>query len=112
MSSSKSKRDSKALTIKPDKRLPDQGVAMKGYLHRKKPGLGRSWERTYCVLTYQTMYFTTMEDKKDYTSMLPVSSDSGGKLSETKKGKGHDKHSQVSSGELGRGGECVEEAFC
>lgn len=68
---------------------------MKGYIHRKRPGLTRSWEKTYCVLTYQALYFTTMQDTKDYSSMLSIYPDSEGKLSETKKGKGHDKHSQV-----------------
>lgn len=90
------KRDSKALGgTKQEKKLPDQGVALKGYIHRKKPGLGRSWEKTYCVLTYQAMYFTTMQDTKEYSGMLPIYPDTECKLSETKKGKGHDKHCQV-----------------
>lgn len=92
----KSKKETKTLTPKVEKKLPDQGVVMKGYLHRKKPGsLSRSWEKTYCVLTYQSMYFTTVEDNKEYSSMLPIYPDSDGKLAETKKGKGHDKHIQV-----------------
>jgi hypothetical protein len=72
-------------TIK--KLLPDQGVALKGYLHKKKPGLGRNWEKMYCVLTYQALYFTGMEDNKDYSGMLPIYPDAEAKLSETKKGK-------------------------
>ena len=89
------KRESKALVPKNEKKIPDQGVAIKGYIHRKKPGLGRNWEKTYCVLTYQAIYFTTVNDNKDYSNMLPIYPDSQGELIETKKGKGHDKHSQV-----------------
>ena len=73
---------------------------MKGYIHRKKQGLTTKWEKTYCVLTFQAIYFTTMEDKKEYTNMLAISADCDGKLSETK--KGHDKHIQVPVG-LGEG---------
>ncbi len=91
----KSKRESKALTVKPEKKLPDLGVAMKGYMHRKKTGLTKNWEKPYCVLTYQAMYFTTVEENKEYSNMLPISQSCQGKLSETKKGKGHDKHCQV-----------------
>lgn len=85
-SSKKGKRDSKVPAIKLEKRLPDQGVTLKGYIHRKKPGLARNWEKTYCVLTYQAMYFTTEVDNTEYSNMLCLSPGMDAKL-ENKKGR-------------------------
>ena len=90
----KKKRESgKALNVsKPARKLPEQGVEMKGYMYRKKPGLGTRWEKTYCVLTYQAMYFTTMQDNMEYNHMLSLMGDAQKTLSEK---KGHDKNSKV-----------------
>ena len=83
----------KALGVsKPAKRLPDQGVEMKGYMYRKKPGLGTRWEKAYCVVTYQAMYFTTMQDNTEYNHMLSLMGDGEKTISEK---KGHDKNSKV-----------------
>ena len=83
----------KALGVsKPAKKLPEQGVEMKGYIYRKKPGLGTRWEKTYSVLTYQAMYFTTMQDNVEYNHMLSLMGDAQKTLSEK---KGHDKNSKV-----------------
>ena len=65
---------------------------MKGYMYRKKPGLGNRWEKAYCVLTYQAMYFTTMQDNTEYNHMLSLMGDAQKILSEK---KGHDKNSKV-----------------
>jgi hypothetical protein len=65
---------------------------MKGYMYRKKPGLGTRWEKTYCVLTYQAMYFTTVQDNTEYNHMLSLMGDAQKTLS---KMKGHDKNSMV-----------------
>lgn len=92
----KKRKESKAPSLKPQsqRKLPDHGVEMKGYVHRKKAaGLGKAWEKTYCVLTYQAVYFTTMEDNKEYTHMFPLSTEVKGSVSPK---KGHDKSSQVS----------------
>lgn len=84
----KGKRESKALSsIKPEKKLPDQGVTMKGSFLRKKPGISRSWEKTHCVLTYQAFYFSNEVDTKDYSNMLSIYPNMDVKL-ESKKGKG------------------------
>ena len=86
----KKKRDSKALAVsKPVRKLPEQGVEMKGYIHRKKQGLGSKWDKTYCVLTYQAIYFSPAPDS-DYNQTLSLTADSG--ISEK---KGHDKNSKV-----------------
>ena len=87
-SNKKGKRDGK-LPIKSEKMLPDQGVTLKGYIYRKKPGLARNWEKTWCVLTYQAMYFTTELDNKDYSNMISLSPDMDTKL-ENKKGRNAD----------------------
>jgi len=85
--SKKGKKENKTLTIKPEKKLPDQGVTLKGSFLRKKPGLSRSWEKTYCVLTYQAFYFSNEADTKDYSNMLPIYPNMDVKL-ESRKGKG------------------------
>ena len=92
----KRKRDSKtpALAVtKPARKLPDQGVEMKGYIHRKKPGLGTKWDKSYCVLTYQAVYFSTMQDNTEYSHMLSLTGDNlQASISEK---KGHDRSSKV-----------------
>ena len=91
----KKKKEKAALGVsKPAKKLPDQGVEMKGYMYRKKPGLGNRWEKAYCVVTYQAMYFTTMQDNTEYNHMLSLMGDAQKTLSEK---KGHDKNSKVLS---------------
>ena len=85
--SKKGKKESKALAVKPEKKLPDQGVTMKGNFLRKKPGISRSWEKTHCVLTFQAFYFSGEADTKDYSNMLPIYPNMDAKL-EYKKGKG------------------------
>ena len=68
---------------------------MKGYIYRKKAGLGTRWDKTYCMLTYQAIYFTTMQDNSEYNHMLTLTGDTHDQrmLSESK--KGHDKNSMV-----------------
>ena len=92
----KRKRDSKtpSLTVtKPARKLPDQGVEMKGYIHRKKPGLGAKWDKTYCVLTYQAVYFSTMQDNTEYSHMLSLTGDN--QQASISEKKGHDRSSKV-----------------
>ena len=91
----KKKRESKAFlppSAKPksDKVLPDAGVEFKSYVHRKK-GI-KGWEKTYAVLTYQALYFTTIEDNKEYSNIIHLSADGSCTVSQK---KGHDKHSQT-----------------
>ena len=89
----KKKRENKGLAVtKPLRKLPDQGVEMKGYIHRKRQGLGTRWDKTYCVLTYQALYFTTMQDNTEYSSMLSLTTDLKANISEK---KGHDKKTKV-----------------
>ena len=91
---SRKRKESKVSSLKPtaQNKLPDHGVEMKGYIYRKKPGLGNRWDKTYCIVTYQAVYFTTVDDNKEYNHMLPLSSDITGSVSPR---KGHDKSSQV-----------------
>lgn len=93
----KNKKETAGKTLEPtsDRVLPNLGVEMKGHIHRKKPGLGTRWEKTYCVLTYTAVYFTTIEDKGEYNYMLAVETDGNSTISE--KAKGHDKQSKVIS---------------
>ena len=94
----KKKRESKALAVPkpaPVRKLPEQGVEMKGYIHRKKPGLGSRWDKTYCVLTYQAIYFTTMQDNTEYNNMLTLSGDAADQRTLSESKKGHDKNSMV-----------------
>ena len=74
---------------KPLNEIPDQGIQMKGYVHRKKGTFG-GWERTYCVVTFTAMYFTTGEDVREYHHMCMF--DGVGSVKREK--KGHDKQSE------------------
>ena len=92
-SPAKKRKESKVLEPKSEKALPKHGVEIQGNIHRKKPGIGTRWEKTYCVVTYEAIYFTTIEDRGEYNFMLNVVPD--GTTSVSEKAKGHDKHSKV-----------------
>ena len=86
------RRESKNLEVKkPAKTLPTQEV-IKGYLYRKKPGLGSRWEKTYCVVSHTAMYFTEVEGNSEYEHMFQVVA---GEAVFSEKDKGHDKNSKV-----------------
>lgn len=89
----KKRKESKALEVKSEKVLPKHGVEIQGNIHRKKSGIGTRWEKTYCVVTYESIYFTTVEDRGEYNYMLSVIPDGTTKISE--KDKGHDRQSKV-----------------
>lgn len=101
----KNKRESKAFTGKknPQKRteIPDQGVEMKGFLHRKT---WRGWDKCWCVLTYNAAYFTSSEENAEYSNMLPFSEGTG---SLKQQRKGHDKQSQSLVIKVGKKSETV-----
>lgn len=89
----KKQRDNKTLAAsKLARKLPELGVEMKGYMYRKKPGLGARWDKTYCVLTFQAMYFTSMSDNEEYNHMLSLMGDMQKTMSES---KGRDRNSKV-----------------
>lgn len=79
-------RNSKA---KPVNEIPDQGVQIKGYVHRKKGTFG-GWERAYAVATYAAIYFTTGEEVREYHHVCMLSGSGIVKLEK----KGHDKQSE------------------
>ena len=74
---------------KPVNEIPDQGVQIKGYLHRKKGTFG-GWEKVYCVLTYAAIYFTSGEDVREYHHVCMLSG--SGTVKHEK--RGHDKQSE------------------
>lgn len=77
---------------KPVKNLPTQEV-FKGYIYRKKAGIGNRWEKTFCVVTHSALYFTEVEGNSEYEHMFRVVT---GEASFSEKDKGHDKNSKVS----------------
>ena len=74
---------------KPVNEIPDQGIQMKGYVHRKKGTFG-GWERAYAVVTYAAIYFTTGEEVKEYNHVCMLSGSGTVKLEK----KGHDKQAE------------------
>lgn len=75
------KKTSKRLSV-----IPEQGVEKKGYAYRKN--WKKKWEKCFCVLSYQALYFTTSADNKEYTHVLHIVDQ---KSSLTREKKGHDK---------------------
>ena len=75
---------------KPLNEVPDQGILLKGSLHRKKGTFG-GWEKAFCYVTYSAMYFTSGEDVREYHLMCPFNTGSG---MVNKEKKGHDKQSE------------------
>lgn len=85
----KKKKESRVGPSPKVRKLPDQGVQMKGHMYRKT---WRGWEKCWCVLTYNALYFTGMEESGEYSHMLPINQEeSGGSIKEK---KGHDKQSK------------------
>ena len=80
---------SRANKTKPVNEIPEQGVQIKGYLHRKKGTFG-GWERAYAVVTYTAIYFTTGEDIREYHHVCPLEGQGTVKMEK----KGHDKQSE------------------
>lgn len=74
---------------KPVNEIPDQGVQVKGYIHRKKGTFG-GWERVYGVITYAAMYFTSGEDVREFHHVCMFSGT--GTVKHEK--KGHDRQSE------------------
>ena len=48
----KKKKESKAALVTKVRKLPDQGVQMKGYVYSK---VWRGWEKCWCVLTFNAI---------------------------------------------------------
>lgn len=69
--------------------IPDQGIQIKGYVHRKKGTFG-GWERAYCVVTFASMYFTTGEEVREYHHVCMLS----GTGSVKQEKRGHDRQSE------------------
>ena len=94
-SSKKKKRESVAVSPshsqkgKPVNEIPEQGIQIKGYVHRKKGTFG-GWERTYGVVTYAAIYFTSGEDVREYHHVCLLCG--SGTVKHEK--KGHDKQSE------------------
>jgi hypothetical protein len=74
---------------KPVSEIPEQGVQMKGYVHRKKGTFG-GWERAYAVVTYAAIYFTSGEEVREYHHVCLLNGSGTVKLEK----KGHDKTSE------------------
>ena len=79
----------RAAKSKPVNEIPEQGVQMRGYVHRKKGTFG-GWERAYAVVTYAAIYFTSGEEVKDYHHVCLINGSGTVKLEK----KGHDKQSE------------------
>ena len=89
---------------KPVSEIPDQGIQKKGYVYRKKGAFG-AWEKTYCVLTFAAMYFTSGEEVKEYNHMFVLGVDGSPSVKQEK--KGHDKQSQSVVVKYGRNKEVI-----
>ena len=87
---------------KPLNEIPDQGIQMKGYLHRKKGTFG-GWERVYAVVTYNAIYFTSSEGVREYHHVCMF--DGSGIVKIEK--KGHDKSSEGLSVKSGKNKETL-----
>lgn len=74
---------------KPVSEIPEKGIQIKGYVHRKKTPFG-GWERTYGVVTFAAIYFTTGEDVREFHHVCMLSGT--GTVKHEK--KGHDKQSE------------------
>ena len=74
---------------KPVNEIPEQGVQMKGYVHRKKGTFG-GWEKTYAVVTYAAIYFTSGDNVREYHHVCMLSGSGSVKVEK----KGHDKQSE------------------
>ncbi len=86
----KKRKESKAVTSskaskKQRSEIPEHGVEMKGFVQRKV-GWGK-WEKSWCVVTYNAMYFTSTEENRDYSHFVPIMPDSK-KSVQQKKGQG------------------------
>ena len=68
---------------------------MKGYAHRKVGW--NKWEKCWCILTYNALYFTNVEDNKDYSAMFPISSEAKNSVQQ-KKGQGSSQGLLIKSG--------------
>lgn len=79
----------RAAKSKPVNEIPEQGVQMRGYVHRKKGTFG-GWERTYAVVTYAAIYFTSGEEIREYHHVCLLNGSGTVKLEK----KGHDKQSE------------------
>ena len=80
----KKKKESKAAPVAKVRKLPDQGVQMKGYVYRK---MWRGWEKCWCVLTFNAMYFTGVEENAEYSHMLSINPEEGGGSIKEKNGR-------------------------
>lgn len=80
----KKRKESKAATVAKVRKLPDQGVQMKGYVYRK---MWRGWEKCWCVLTYNAIYFTGVEENAEYSHMLSINPEEGGGSIKEKSGR-------------------------
>ena len=74
---------------KPVSEIPEKGIQIKGYVHRKKTPFG-GWERTYGVVTFAAIYFTTGEDVREFHHVCMLSGT--GTVKHEK--KGHDRQSE------------------
>ena len=74
---------------KPVSEIPEQGIQIKGYIHRKKGTFG-GWERAYAVVTYAAIYFTSGEEVKEYHHVCLLNGSGTVKMEK----KGHDKQSE------------------
>ena len=70
------------------KKVPDHGIQMTGWVHRKI-GWNR-WEKCWCVLTFNALYFTGGESSGDYNHTLQL----GDSNNAVQQKKGHNKQSK------------------
>ena len=80
---------SRSLKGKPVNEIPEQGIQIKGYVHRKKGTFG-GWERAYGVVTYAAIYFTSGEEVREYHHVCLLCG--SGTVKHEK--KGHDRQSE------------------
>ena len=86
----KKRRESKSATAKAAKKqrneIPEHGVEMKGFVQRKS-GWGK-WEKSWCVVTYNAIYFTNSGENKDYSHFMPIMPEAKNVVQE-KRGQGN-----------------------
>ncbi len=82
----KESRVSSAKGTKKQNEIPELGVAIKGFVQRKT-GWSK-WEKSWCVVTYNAIYYTGQEGNKDYSHFTPIMPDSRNSVQD-KKGPGN-----------------------
>lgn len=88
LNQAKKRKESRVPSAKKKQEIPELGVEVKGSVQRKVGWPGK-WEKSWCVVTYNGIYFTSTEENKDYSHFVPILPESKNSV---QKKKGHANH--------------------